>query len=719
MSVVPYNQNNQVVFHDSNLGIVVVHDNQKNTIQLVSTLDKSRRSSHGGINEGNNLTECPNCGFLWNTNTSNRRYLRLRLRSSDFVGNVNINDNNDINNNNTNNNSNNHNGKIGNEVQSGQFPYFSGSFDDGPLDENFMHHDYFKLLGGLPSIRQPLLVGPIQNLKIFSNNTSSNTNESSSSSTLPESIFNQGYFKRFFKKVPPYTLGSGAHAQVYKVVHVLNDIKLGTYAVKRICMGDKIELLPHVLNEVMILYELSTKGANENNLIRYNHVWLELGELDDLLTFILPPDNVNQSPKVPYVFILQQYCAGGHLEDIIYDNFLKDERLTMKERIERERKQRRKRRKSISLEVYEKEEEEEKETNSRNWFLDAEIWKFFKDVANGVQYLHCHGILHRDLKPSNCLLDTKYTPVGENWGIDLIIKRLPKVLVTDFGEGKYLNKHKKFEVLEEVEDTSINLFDQEEEVRRGNTGTLEFTAPELWLYSNYDPEIADSPSGSSLMNEFTYESDVYSLGLILCWLCVGTLPFTDQIADQTDPQVIRSKILDWYFQVTPESFGRWFEGKLKTRLSGTMKHFQKLVYLMIKGNEREGVSLSSSSLSNRILMDEVLAYLENMKAELSYHEESQPMSRKMKATIKFKELVRRKYNIIILIGYIICYLVIELGIYSGPRSDLNSFFLLKLVLFVFAGFDLTVRSKRNAARVSSCAGMLSVCIGVFLSKLKT
>lgn len=80
-------------------------------------------------------------------------------------------------------------------------------------------------------------------------------------------------------------MGTGARAQVYKVEHVFNDIALGTYAVKRISIGDKFEHLEQVLNEVLILYELSAKSAGENNLIRYNHVWLELGELEDLSSF--------------------------------------------------------------------------------------------------------------------------------------------------------------------------------------------------------------------------------------------------------------------------------------------------------------------------------------------------------------------------------------------------------------------------------------------------
>lgn len=473
MSVVPYQSNGQIVYHDSNHGILVVHHNDENRIQLLA--DPSHRYFH---------RKCPNCGFSWEEQTPEPVY------------------------------------------------------DSNP---QFMHSDYFKVLASLPYHKEEL---PF-------------------STPLPRDIFNQGYFERFFRKIPPYVLGSGAHAQVYKVMHVLNDVELGTYAVKRISIGDHSAFLEQVLTEVLILYELSEKGANEN-LIRYNHVWLEIGDMQDSTTFILGPTS---NDKIPYVYILMQYCAGENLEDLITKNF-SAKHMSMRERVELERQRRRS--KTTKLES--------------KWLSDVEIWKLFRDVANGVAFLHSHGILHRDLKPSNCLLEGEYRQV--NGSFETVVELLPRVVISDFGEGKFINKQ--------------YLAAKEDEERHGNTGTLEFTAPELWLYANYDP----SSKKQLFAHGFTYLSDIYSLGLILCWLCVGTLPFSDATQKQNDPEKVREEISQWYNNLTQDSFSEWFHRLLGPRtLTPVLDQLQGLIYLMLKNGD--------DSIS-RISCNQVLEYLDGI-----------------------------------------------------------------------------------------------------------
>lgn len=564
MSVVPYNSNNDIVYLDSSHGIVVLHNDLENKLEVV-TLNNELKNNFDYFQMpgndrkryargGNNIIKCPNCGFSWPSGPipNTKRERQTGHPSSDFFDINSINDN----------------GKYVQEIP-----------------ERFMHNDYFKLLSNIEYF---------DGKKLFQD----------SSRRLPESVFNQGYFKKFFKKVYPYTLGSGARAQVYKVAHELNGITLGTFAVKRINVGDKLELLPQVLNEVLILNELSEKGSTEHNLIRYNHVWLEMGDIEDLDTFFLSNGDScpNQGNRVPYMFILQQYCDGGHLEDLLVKSFKDEDHLCLKERVQRERLKRRLSKSGASSDFG-------LEYNQKEWPSDFEIWKLFRDVAKAVSFLHLHCILHRDLKPSNCLLETKYdvnvtfpTHFANLQELDECVNRLPRVLVSDFGEGKFTDERHLSKRSRQVE--------SRDEARRGNTGTLEFTCPELWAYSKYTPSLECE---SQLVRDFSFSSDVYSLGLILCWLCVGSLPFSEEIKDSCDPDNIRALISNWYNDLEFGSFCSWFKSAASRKRhtqesSKALGHYCSLIYSMIRGSDAE-----VSENESRILSAEVLKELENMK----------------------------------------------------------------------------------------------------------
>lgn len=112
-----------------------------------------------------------------------------------------------------------------------------------------------------------------------------------------------------------------------------------------------------------------------------------------------------------------------------------------------------------------------------------EVISFLKDILEGVSYLHEHQIIHRDLKPSNFLLKDEGNGPGTP----------PQILVSDFGEGNVEGQHR---------------------ASTGTTGTLEYCAPEL---------LSRDLRGN--LGEFSRHSDMFSVGLVLYFLCFGHTPY--------------------------------------------------------------------------------------------------------------------------------------------------------------------------------------------------
>lgn len=196
----------------------------------------------------------------------------------------------------------------------------------------------------------------------------------------------------------------------------------------------------------------------------------------------------NFGPSVPCAFILQQYCNAGDLQNYISNSAERsDSPQSLKERI------RRRSRVQATLSV---------ELRGRKLQFE-EIYSFFKDITSGLNHLHVNGYIHRDLKPSNCLLhDTGH-------GL--------RVLVSDFGEVQIENMVRK---------------------STGATGTISYCAPEV---------LQREPSGR--YGNFTPKSDVFSLGMILYFLCFARLPYDnanalDEDIDE-DLDQLRDEITSW------------------------------------------------------------------------------------------------------------------------------------------------------------------------------
>ncbi|TPX38295.1 hypothetical protein SmJEL517_g00097 [Synchytrium microbalum] len=123
----------------------------------------------------------------------------------------------------------------------------------------------------------------------------------------------------------------------------------------------------------------------------------------------------------------------------------------------------------------------------------AEINCYFKQIVNGVRYLHSEmGVAHRDLKPENILLDKYYR----------IIK------ITDFG----------------VSDVFRAPMEKKIRKMKGVCGSSPYIAPE---------EFGDGPDSESV--EYDPEPvDVWATGIILYVMYYSAIPW--KIAVKTDPR---------------------------------------------------------------------------------------------------------------------------------------------------------------------------------------
>ncbi|EDN10614.1 conserved hypothetical protein [Histoplasma mississippiense (nom. inval.)] len=197
----------------------------------------------------------------------------------------------------------------------------------------------------------------------------------------------------------------------------------------------------------------------------------------------------NFGPSIPCAFILQQYCNSGDLHEYICGPRQPTATTQqLKERIRRRSKG---------------QPEPPSSTGGFRKLQFDEIYSLFKDITSGLLFLHNNGFIHRDLKPSNCLL--------HDTGQGL------RALVSDFGEVQY-----------------------EHAVRNstGNTGTISYCAPEV--LRRLDPE---GPFGN-----FTFKSDIFSLGMILYFLCFAQLPYRNADIideDKEDLDILRAEISQW------------------------------------------------------------------------------------------------------------------------------------------------------------------------------
>jgi serine/threonine protein kinase len=194
-------------------------------------------------------------------------------------------------------------------------------------------------------------------------------------------------------------------------------------------------------------------------------------------------------PSVVCAFILQQYCNGGDLLQYVSGGQPKE---ATKEDLKAQMRRKSKGHGDRPQDLF---------PNQRHLPFE-EIFSLFKDITSGLTYLHAANYIHRDLKPSNCLLHRE--------GRSLVC------LISDFGEVQPENVVRK---------------------STGSTGTISYCAPEV---------LRRDPTGR--YGNFTTKSDIFSLGMILYFMCFGRLPYRSANAVQEeleDVDLLRAEITDW------------------------------------------------------------------------------------------------------------------------------------------------------------------------------
>jgi len=206
---------------------------------------------------------------------------------------------------------------------------------------------------------------------------------------IPAGLLNCGYYSRFF--VEERKLGAGSFGAVYLCRHVMDEIELGVFAVKKLALGDDTKRLRQVVREVKALERL-----RHMNIIDYKHSWLEVSRHSEFC------------PYVPFLFILMEYCNAGSLEDLIWPKgFVRGA----------------------------------SGNSAQATMLTEElIWLLFLDICHGLKHLHSRGILHRDLKPSNILLNVDEVAESPAGGEGCRTSPVPRALLSDFGTCEILGE---------------------------------------------------------------------------------------------------------------------------------------------------------------------------------------------------------------------------------------------------------------------------------------
>jgi tRNA A-37 threonylcarbamoyl transferase component Bud32 len=234
-------------------------------------------------------------------------------------------------------------------------------------------------------------------------------------------------------------LGQGSFGTVYKVFHKL---ERKYYAVKKIFLTKEVlEENINIINETYLYSQLEHK-----NIVKYYNSWIstDFQSIVEFNNIIDINDMETISSVCPVLFIQMELC-NFTLDEYFLTQMLDD---NVKERM-----------------------------------------LYFKDILDGIKYLHNNGIVHRDIKPNNIFFVN-----NGNGEYD--------AKIGDLGLCKTDNK-----LLIEDNNTIINDFYNEYSSNKSDTN--------LMIMSSHLEKSFHRPQIIPHEDDINYLFDIYSLGIIL------------------------------------------------------------------------------------------------------------------------------------------------------------------------------------------------------------
>ncbi|XP_034940000.1 eIF-2-alpha kinase GCN2 [Chelonus insularis] len=360
-------------------------------------------------------------------------------------------------------------------------------------------------------------------------------------------------------------LGEGAFGDVWKV---RNKLDSGVYAIKRIALNPKNKQLnKKMIREVKLLSRL-----NHENVVRYYNSWIENVIVNDVTESPTSPSDtilsVRNNNKINHGLEsdkLEKFLtpmidadwtasyearskAADSEEDDRSDSssddsdeegqFFMGKSMDSSDSIEFERngESPTEDSKLESCETSEKMTSEENSFEQKTQFMyiqmefcekstlrtaidnglyqdEDRVWRLFREMVEGIAYIHQQGMIHRDLKPVNIFLDSNdHVKIGD-FGLattNILCSLVPNV--ENDRENQLINK-------------SANYSLDEPRSMTGQVGTALYVAPEL------RKEVTKA--------RYNQKVDIYSLGIILFEMCYK--PPETKMERVTILQNVRSK----------------------------------------------------------------------------------------------------------------------------------------------------------------------------------